>query len=284
MSDSSAARGRRAVEASRSVAREVGVDSPAPVILADAHNTIVWLAPAPVVAKVATSPVGPAAKRLEREITVADHAASEGAPIARPSPLFEPRLYRSDSLAMTFWVHVEHDPAGKLDPQQAAGALGAVHEALLDFDGDLPDYTDRLREAGTLLADDAATPTLQAEDRSFMQRAHALLSGRLSRINPSSQPLHGEPHRGNILVTPERVVLVDLEAACRGPREWDAGFLPEDARALVPALDRELLELLSPVRSLCVSAACWAQPGRHPDVTEAGQLHLRLLREAKGLG
>src|SRR5206468_1498641 len=190
---------------------EVGVDSPAPVILADAHNTIVWLAPAPVVAKVATSPVGPAAKRLEREITVADHAASEGAPIARPSPLFEPRLYRSDSLAMTFWVHVEHDPAGKLDPQQAAGALGAVHDALLDVDGDLPDYTDRLREA-------------------------------------------------------------------------DAGFLPEVARALVPARDRELLELLSPVRGLCVSAGCWAQPGRHPDVTEAGQLHLRLLREAEGLG
>jgi hypothetical protein len=266
------------------VAREGGIVSRAPVVLADAHNTIVWLVPSPVVAKVATSPVGQAANRLTREIAIAEHVASRGGPVARPSPLFEPRLYTSGPLAMTFWEHVEHEPAAELDPRLAAAALGAVHEALLNFKGDLPDYADRLREAGALLADVVATPTLPADDRSFMRRAHAVLSDRLSAIGAPSQPLHGEPHRGNILVTKEHVLLVDLEAACRGPREWDAGFLPDDARAHVSGLDHELLNLLAPVRSLCVAAACWAQPGRHPDVTKAAKLHLRLLKESQALG
>jgi hypothetical protein len=74
-------------------------------------------------------------------------------------------------------------------------------------------------------------------------------------------------------------LLIDLEAACIGPYEWDLTAL-EAARPMYSKLDDELLAVLSQMRSLCVSTWCWAQYGRAPEVDEGAHVHLRLLRDS----
>jgi hypothetical protein len=56
MSDPGAERQRRAIGAARAIATRYGVTYDRPSILQDSNHTVIHLAPAPIVAKVATSP------------------------------------------------------------------------------------------------------------------------------------------------------------------------------------------------------------------------------------
>lgn len=71
---------------------------------------------------------------------------------------------------------------------------------------------------------------------------------------------------------------MDFETACQGPFEWDLAALSDEAIALFPDVDYELIQLLRRMRSLCVAAKCWIEPRRAPEVFEAAHVHLRLLR------
>lgn len=66
--------------------------------------------------------------------------------------------------------------------------------------------------------------------------------------------LHGEPHDRNFLHAAGRLVLIDFEASCRGPVEWDAAFFPDDVAADVwPGVDVGLVQRLRTVISATVS-------------------------------
>jgi hypothetical protein len=76
----------RALEAAVSVVEALGVVTERPAILADSNNTIVWLAPAAIVAKVGTSHFRDAElESLTRELAVAAHLSRLGAPVVAPS-------------------------------------------------------------------------------------------------------------------------------------------------------------------------------------------------------
>src|SRR5262247_2566735 len=75
-----------ALEAAVSVVESLGVVAERPVILADSNNTIVWLAPAPIVAKVGTSHFRDAElESVTRELAVAAHLSRLGAPVIAPA-------------------------------------------------------------------------------------------------------------------------------------------------------------------------------------------------------
>ena len=91
----------RALEAAVSVVESLGVVVERPVILADSNNTIVWLAPAPIVAKVGTSHFRDAElESLTRELAVAAHLSRHGAPIVAPAAGLSPGPHRWNNLTI----------------------------------------------------------------------------------------------------------------------------------------------------------------------------------------
>jgi hypothetical protein len=270
-------RSRLALEAAVSVVESLGVVAERPVILADSNNTIVWLAPAPIVAKVGTSHFRDAElESLTRELAVAAHLSSHGAPIVAPAAGLSPGPHSWRDLTLTLWQHVE--PIGEVvfEPAEAAAALSAVHDALDAFPGPLPPFDLELADARRLLRP-ARSPTLPDSDRRFLSSVIDELEQGLAGRVAAARPLHGSPHAGNWLSTTEGLLLLDFETACRGPLEWDLAALDDPAVHLFADVDLELVALLRRMRSVCVAAKCWVAPNRAPAVREAARIHLKLL-------
>ena len=83
----------RALKAATAIAAAYDIKAHAPVLLKDSNNTIIHLAPAPVVAKVATSPLRKqTVSNLAHELNVALHLVKLAAPIVPPSTALPPLL------------------------------------------------------------------------------------------------------------------------------------------------------------------------------------------------
>jgi hypothetical protein len=127
---------RRALDAAVAIARGHGVRCDAPVVLRDASNLLVHLAPAPVVARVmtVTATVRDADAWLAREVAIARHLVAAGAPVVAPSAEADPGPHGHDGFTVSFWTYV--DEAGRqLDAHEAGRRLRACHEALTTYDG-----------------------------------------------------------------------------------------------------------------------------------------------------
>ena len=158
----------RALEAAVSVVETLGVVAERPVILADSNNTIVWLAPAPIVAKVETSHFRDAElESLTRELAVAAHLSRHGAPIVPPAGDLPAGPHRWRDLTLTLWQYVEPSGEVVLEPADAVAVLSAVHDALAAFPGPLPSFELELADARRLLLP-AGSPTLPDSDRRFL--------------------------------------------------------------------------------------------------------------------
>jgi hypothetical protein len=270
----------RAVQAACSVAARYGIHTPRAHVLMDCNNTVVHLAPLPLVAKVCavdTRPGGPAA--LAAEMDIALHLGRRGAPIALPSPELPARVHRDGDHAITFWRYEHHDRAAAVDGRAAGRALSECHRALDTYPGRRPSFLDRQgARAGRLLADPRALPELPGQDRRFLGDQFRRLTAEIHGRGLSWRLLHGDPHRGNLLVDRRRCLMIDFESVCMGPAEWDLSALPGGGAGLFPDVDRGLLALLRQLRSLCVAVWCSMQAGRAPELRPAAALHLGLLR------
>jgi Phosphotransferase enzyme family len=279
-SDGRAAEERRglALEAARIVAARLGVVVDQPSILADSNNTIVWLAPASVVAKVGTSHFRDAElESLTRELAVASYLAGRGAPVVAPADFVDPGPHRWRKLAVTLWQHIPSSETSSVEPQEVAAVLSSVHEALSGYREPLPRFDVELADARRLLQP-RRSPALSLPDRRFLLGVVDELEATLSRRVGELRPLHGSPHAGNWIRTREGSRLLDFETACLGPREWDLAALDDTALALFDEVDIGLVTLLRRMRSVCVAAKCWVEPNRAPEVQSAAHVHLRLLR------
>jgi len=277
-------RRQEALEAASAVARRLRIQFSSPTILKDANNTIVHLAPAPVVAKVATTTIRRNAPALlERELSIGLHLASRQAPIGPPTSSVAPGPHWHGDTVLTLWEHRDHDPDRGVEPALLAAALKSFHEAFAGYPEQLPAFTAQVEEAGSVLSDTSRTPTLPQDDREFLRVVQRRMLDSLGAFDFPVQPLHGEPHpEGNVLRTAEGPVFVDFEAACIGPKEWDLSSLGREVASFYPPTNSALLEILSLTRSLCVAAWCWMQPERAPEVEEAAHFHLSRLRNAVG--
>jgi Phosphotransferase enzyme family len=103
-----------------------------------------------------------------------------------------------------------------------------------------------LERARRALFDERRIRALTPADRTLLCNAFEALVADLERHAFKEQALHGEPHDTNYLITSDGLRWIDLEAACRGPQEWDLAFLSADACTQFPDIDHELLRLQPP--------------------------------------
>jgi hypothetical protein len=152
-----------------------------------------------------------------------------------------------------------------------------VHAAWSGSSIALPSLVDRLDEAmGLLQSGDL--------DRVLDHRSAGVLidviGGGVERVRGHAAIIHGEPHDGNFVVHNSRVLVIDFEAVCLGPTEWDAAFFPDDVVAREwPELDRELVGHCRTLVSATVSTYCWrhlAARGEDAEMRSQAQSHLLL--------
>jgi hypothetical protein len=265
----------RAVDAAVRFARDVGYRVDAPRLLHRANNTVVHLAPAPLVAKIDTSNwTGRSGASLATELAVALHLVDARAPAVRPASGVPTRLHVVDGFAMTFWDHVDVDHAAP-DAVSAADALRDVHEGLAAYAGALPSFDEFIRGVERALATDSL-PGLDDAARAVVGDVAAAARNWLDAQRFALRPLHGDAQLSNALATKGGVVWCDFEAACQGPLEWDLSALPVAADAVIPH-DPERLKWFRRIRSICVAVWCAVEPRRAPEVAEAVDVHVRVL-------
>jgi Phosphotransferase enzyme family len=255
-----------AVRAAVAVARAQGVQCDAPVVLRDAWHVLVHLAPAPIVARASRNvdwPGGPSEDDVVRELEVASHAARRGAPVVPPFDELDPGPHWQDGHVVAFWRYVES--GGELDAAAAGRGLRAIHDALADYDGPLP-------EAGHPEDVDVMLDSLESSDD-----VELLRDVMASRPGLDGQALHGDAHLWNCLPTAGGPLWHDFETACRGPREYDLAALAlhdhthgdptwREALAAYGDHDAELLEALVPVYAAWVFTSMLTALPRRPEL------------------
>jgi Ser/Thr protein kinase RdoA (MazF antagonist) len=257
------------------VAHQLGLKVDEPQLIQETNHTVVWLRPYPIIAKVGTR--GDSAEALLREHDVASALAVKGAPIAPPWPETGAMRDRETGLVVTLWSRLDHDPNATSDGASVGQSLHRLHGALGECDLALPSFRDGLERTKTALFDDLRIAALAPSDRGFLRAAFTDLMSRLDARTFPEQRLHGEPQRGNYLLTPNGLRWIDFEDACIGPVEWDLAFLPADGVALFRGIDVDLLALLQSLNSARVATWCWVQ-ARFPEMRVHGEHHLALVR------
>jgi hypothetical protein len=266
---------RSGVQAAIDVAHQLGLHVDGPVLIQETNNTVVWLRPNPIIAKVGTH--ADSADRLILEHRVASALTAVGAPTASPLSDVPPMRDNESGFVVTLWERLTKDSNRVVSGEQVGRSLGLVHEAMTRITVELPSVRICLERTRTALFDDARMAALATEDRDFLRHAFAELMLRLDDHTFTEQGLHGEPHDGNLLTTPEGLRWIDFEDACRGPLEWDLAFLTDEGRSVFKNIDRPLLELLTTLNSARVATWCWVQ-ARFPEMRTHGEHHLDLVR------
>jgi Phosphotransferase enzyme family len=264
-----------AVEAAVEVASAHGLVCDDPVVLRDAWHVLVHLRPLPVVARVTSGATGVDPQDVVRELDVARHLARAKAPVVEPSELLDPGPHKHGGHVLVFWRYLISE--GELDATAAGRGLRAIHEALADYEGELP-AAGRAQDVRAMLAPLPASDDVE------------LLCALAGRELPVGQPLHGDAHLFNCIPTAAGPVWHDLETACRGPREFDLAALMLDDHAHGPdrhaqaalaaygPYDRDLLEQALPVYCAWVAASFMAAVARRRDAAAAVEQQMKFLR------
>jgi Phosphotransferase enzyme family len=267
-----------AVQAAVAVAAEHGLRADDPIVLRDAWHVLVHLRPLPLVARVSSGrpyPEGPPEEDVIRELAVASHAARAGAPVVPPSDLLDPGPHRHGGHVVAFWQYVGRPR--EVEPVAAGQALRAIHEALADYEGELPSlHTDDL--AGIV---EGLEPSADVD---FLRELG------LRQPAAPAQAIHGDAHLANCLPGP---LWHDFETACRGPREFDlaALALSDEVRADDPSRialeaygdhDAAVLEECLPIYAAWIYASFMIALPRRPELGPVLAERLRWLRENFG--
>ena len=215
------------------VAKELGVDGISPVILGDAGNLIVHLAPHPIVARVAKLFAGDDADAwrgiLAREVRVAQHLARRGAPVVLPAAGAYAGPHRVGGTWMTWWQFLPKVSQPPLDPGHAFDLVDSLAAAMAHFPEPLPVlgvWQTAAETAGKLRT--RATPDVRIAD---LLMAFERVDERMRMLDSASLlPAHGDAHLRNLLPGPEGWRWIDFEDVSLMPRFWDlASFIGNSA-------------------------------------------------------
>ncbi|HEU5475564.1 MAG TPA: phosphotransferase [Actinophytocola sp.] len=216
---------------------------------------------------------------LARDVDLARYLAARGIPVALPCTDPPAGPHRHGELALTFWRYVPHDPGAVPDTAEVARSLSAMHTALRGYPGELP--------ADGPLGDIARSLDL-LERRGSVHAAglHRLRAAairlRAAVAELPTQPLHGDPHTGNVLATSDGPVWIDFEDTWRGPLAWDLASFADTPNGVSPALLDTYPEALPAGVAVCARlrelfAVCWrlVMAVRFPAAEPGAQAHLR---------
>jgi hypothetical protein len=249
-----------AVAAAVTVARQFGVRSTSPSVLADGSNVLVHLRPAPVVARVAslTAMVRPGVEDwVARDISISTYLASRGIPVVRPSVDPPAGPHHHNGRVLAFFEYVPHDRSYRPSPEVFGRQLAELHDALREYPGALPALgpVNDLRRGLDLLERHGLGAV--DEPRATLEE----LAPEVDKLPP--QALHGDAHPGNLLAGSDGLVWNDFEDAWWGPLGWDLACLAHSARldgwAAVRAYPGSppLPEIELCLRLRRLYAACW---------------------------
>jgi hypothetical protein len=272
-------RRKRAIEAATAIALTYHIKSDTPTLLKDSNNTVIHLAPSPVVAKVATSIFQKqSVPNLEHELNVALHLTNSGAPIVPPSKELPPTVYHHGDLEITFWQYCPGEIRVEIDRSELAIVLKQFHTVFASYQGVLKSFIKDYKDCYLLLNSDRLSPELSTADHQFLHQVYEHLSESLYTFDYRCVPVHTEIHSENVMWVNNYPLLIDFESCCRGPLELDFLFFSEKNLLGCPDLDKQLMKILSHLKSLRVAVLCWTQPNRSPEVREAAKYHLRRLQ------
>jgi Ser/Thr protein kinase RdoA (MazF antagonist) len=266
------------VQAAIEAAEQFGILTTDPLLLQETNNTVVWLRPEPVVAKVAVREDSKAEIRLEHAVAV--ELAALGAEIARPVPGMSPVLHPTSGFVVTFWERLRGTDRTLVAPSELAGSLLRLHSALGQTEVELPSFRAMLIKSHRALEDDLFRSTSARADLELLRSTYDRGFAALESVSFARQRLHGEPHDGNRIKTNTGLRWIDFESCCVGPLEWDLAFQPESVVQLFPQTDSSLLVLLRSLNSARV--ATWCLQSHHPEMRHHGEIHLALLRQSSG--
>jgi hypothetical protein len=226
MPDLLSAASQPALRAALDTLRDHGIEPDRCDILQDG-STLVARLTGDLVARVVQDRDGPrqGTAWFEREHAVALHLTRRGAPVVPLHDALPPGPHWRDGFPLNFWRYVEildRTP----DPRQAGQTLRQCHEALRDLAESLPRLA-ILHEAQSLLVERELLPK---DEQSLVRRR--LQTALAALENAPAQPLHGDAHEGNLLVTADGLLWSDWEDAFIGPVEWDLASLIWNARLL----------------------------------------------------
>jgi aminoglycoside phosphotransferase (APT) family kinase protein len=267
---------RSAVAAAKALAGELGLRAEDASVLSNSNRAMVRVSPSEVVAR-----VSPASSRdgAAYEVEVGRRLAEAGCPVVGPDLRVEPHVYERDGFSITFWPY--HEPVPEdLSPAEHAESLARLHAGMRKLQLDSPRFTQRIADAQRIVDDPEASPELGDGDRELLSRALRDLRAAILQRGAPEQLLHGEPHPGNLLRTNAGLLFIDLETCVVGPVEFDLPYLPEEARALYPGADPELLRDCEVLMQAMVAAWRWDRRDEFSGGLEMGREYLELVRAA----
>ncbi|MEU7471023.1 aminoglycoside phosphotransferase family protein [Streptomyces sp. NPDC044984] len=252
---------RRAVEAARATASELGLQVDDVVVIHNSDRVALRLVPCDVLARVA--PSGHLADSAF-EVEAARRLADVDAPMAELDPRVDPRVYSRDAFVISLWTYYE--PVGsEIAPADYADTFMRHHAALRQIDLDAPHLTDRVAMALREVNDRDRSPELSDSDRELLSDTLTGLSAAISVGKADDQLLHGEPHPGNLLNTRRGPLFVDLATCCRGPIEFDLAHAPEEVAKHYAGADHDLIHRCRALNWAMFSAWRWRRDDQMPD-------------------
>ena len=199
-----------------------------------------------------------------RELDVARHAARHGAPVIAPSDLLDPGQPASARRPHPGVLAVRREPRR---PRPARGRAKASGR----FTRRLPTTTATCRRR-------VARPTSRRCSRRCPRPTTSSSCGRSRAVAvPLDQALHGDAHLGNCLPGP---VWLDLETACRGPREYDlASACAGRPRPTASRGARRRTRSACPIAAVYawIAASFLVAAERRPELAEPAQRQLAFL-------
>jgi hypothetical protein len=240
---------RLGTAAALTLARRLGLPTEDARVLSSRGNLIVHLAPAPVVARVATlsafSRLDPFAW-LAREVAVAGYVAGQGGPVTAPSSLADPGPYWQDGFVISLWEHVVALDVSP-DPAEVGVALARLHHVARDCRAELGEMSTVREHISDGLAVIGRESIVDEATLLQLRSVHARVLRALAAAGGDSIVLHGDAHAGNMLAVSGRGLLwIDLEETCRGPAAWDLatvtrhyGVTSDEARIALSAYATE---------------------------------------------
>lgn len=194
--------------------RELGLDITGARLVRLGENAIYELPAEGLVVRIARSVQ--LAARVRREVDVARWLAAQDFPAARIAGSVD-QPYQVGGRLVTFWELV---PPSDREPtvDDLAVILRDLHR-LPDPPFELPEF-DPFSVVPMRLADAAGVDPEAVE---FLTHRYEELHASYSTLDIPTPPglIHGDAHRGNLLIADGRPILLDFEVVAHGPREWD---------------------------------------------------------------
>jgi Ser/Thr protein kinase RdoA (MazF antagonist) len=257
------------------VGRSFGLSGDQATLLQETNNTVVWLKPDPVIAKVATRPS--AESGLRREHALAVQLAEVEAETARPLSGAIPTRHHETGYVVTLWERLDRTRQPGAPPDAVEASLCRLHAALARTTVEVPSFRTWISEAQAAVEDDTFRFALPPHDRDLLRHVFRQGLAALGDLVFDQRRLHGEPHEGNRVVTRAGLRWLDFESCCIGPLEWDLASLPTAVSDRFPEIDTALLKVLARLNSARVATWCGGQ-ARFPEMRRHGEVHLAILR------